>query len=110
MPMVTTYPPTAPTRADLDQTQGPVLVEFGATSCGICQSLQTVIAKAVHEHPEVKHIKVGDGKGQPLGRTFGVKLWPTLIALKDGREVGRLVRPLSHKPILEMLASISPQS
>ena len=108
--MATTYPTTSPTRADLDQTQGPVLVEFGATWCGICQSLQPVIAKAVNEHPEVQHIKVGDGKGQPLGRTYGVKLWPTLIALRDGREVGRLVRPLNHKQILEMLASISPQS
>lgn len=105
--MVTSYPPTAPTRAELDQSQGPVLVEFGAPSCGICRSLQPLIAKALDQHPEVQHIKVADGSGHPLGRTFGVKLWPTLIALRDGREVSRLVRPLSHAPIAEMLASLS---
>jgi thioredoxin 1 len=106
MPMVTTYPPTAPTRAELDQSRGTVLVEFGASWCGICQAVQPVIAKALGEHPEVQHIKVADGSGRPLGRSFGVKLWPTLIALRDGREVGRLVRPMSHGPIEKMLVSI----
>jgi thioredoxin 1 len=110
MPMASTYPPTAPTRAELDQSQGPVLVEFGAAWCGICQALQPVIAKALREHPEVQHIKVADGRGQPLGRTFGIKLWPTLIALRDGREVARLVRPMSDQPISKMLASIAEQS
>ncbi|HMI91785.1 MAG TPA: thioredoxin family protein [Polyangiales bacterium] len=108
--MATTYPPTSPTRAELDQSQGPLLVEFGATWCGICQALQPVIVKALREHPELPHIKVGDGRGQPLGRTFGIKLWPTLIALRDGREVARLVRPTSHGPILSMLASLDAQS
>ena len=32
-------------------------------------------------------------KGKRLGRTFGVKLWPTLIVMVDGHEAARLVRP-----------------
>ena len=75
-------PPAAPTRAELDGSQGPVLVEFGATWCGIRQALQPAIAEALHEHPEAQHMKVADGRAQPLGRSFGVKLWPTLIALR----------------------------
>jgi thioredoxin 1 len=83
-----------------------VLVEFGAASCGICRAAQPAIAEALREHPEVRHIKVADGSGQPLGRSFGVTLWPTLIALRDGREVARLVRPVGHEPIVKMLAAI----
>jgi thioredoxin 1 len=44
-------------------------------------------------HPAVRHIKVEDGKGKPLGRSFRVKLWPTLVYLDGGVEKGRVVRP-----------------
>ena len=43
--------------------------------------------------PEIQFIWVEDGNGKVLGRSFHVKLWPTLIFLKNGREVERLVRP-----------------
>ena len=51
-------------------------------------------------------LKVEDGRGKPLGRSFKVKLWPTLIFLKDGVEVERLVRPTASTPIAEALAKI----
>jgi thioredoxin 1 len=53
----------------------------------------------------VQHIKVADGRGQPLGRSFRVKLWPTLIVLRDGQEVGRLVRPSGRRAISELLSA-----
>jgi thioredoxin 1 len=47
----------------------------------------------LEQYPEVKHIKVEDGPGLPLGRSFGVKLWPNLIFLRDGQVVRQLARP-----------------
>ena len=41
----------------------------------------------------MRHIKVEDGKGRRLGRSFGVKLWPTLVLMERGTERGRVVRP-----------------
>ena len=43
---------------------------------------------------DLPHWKVEDGKGKPLGRSFQVKLWPTVILLRDGTEVARVVRPV----------------
>jgi len=43
----------------------------------------------------LRHIKVEDASGKRLGRSFNVKLWPTLVFLADGREVARVVRPKS---------------
>jgi thioredoxin 1 len=59
-------------------------------------------------HPSVQHIKVEDGSGQPLGRSFGIKLWPTLVFLKDGREVTRLIRPARPQEVTEAFNSIDP--
>jgi thioredoxin 1 len=41
----------------------------------------------------VRHIKIEDGRGRRLGRSFRVKLWPTLIFMRNGEEMERLVRP-----------------
>jgi thioredoxin 1 len=49
---------------------------------------------------------VGDASGKPLGRSFGVRLWPTLVFLKDGREAARLVRPSRTDEILHALEAI----
>ncbi len=82
-----------PTREEIDSTTGPVLLEFGTGWCGHCQLAAPAVAEALKDHPAIQHIKVEDGPGRRLGRSFRVKLWPTLIALKNGVEVARVVRP-----------------
>jgi thioredoxin 1 len=94
-PMTPTTPrvDTEPARADVDALPGATLLEFGAAWCGVCRSTQPAIAGALAKHPDVRHVKVEDASGRPLGRSFGIKLWPTLVFLCDGREIDRLVRP-----------------
>jgi thioredoxin 1 len=87
------YADQEPTRAAIDQTPGPLLLEFGTAWCGYCRSLQPQLAALLAQHPEVKHIKVEDGPGRPLGRSFGVKLWPNFVFLRDGQVLRQLARP-----------------
>ncbi len=82
-----------PTRAEIDATNGPVLLEFGANWCGHCRAIAPQVSSLLDALPEVHHIKVEDGPGQPLGRSFQVKLWPTFVFLRDGRERGKAARP-----------------
>jgi len=51
------------------------------------------MASLLARHPEVRHIQVEDGPGKPLGRSFRVKLWPTLVFMRDGKVLGVAVRP-----------------
>ena len=95
-----------PKRSEVDALQGPVLLEFGTDWCGHCRRAQPLIAGALAQHPGVRHIKVSDGSGKPLGRSFGVQLWPTLVFLRDGTEAARLVRPSSTDEILRALEVI----
>lgn len=79
-------------------------MQFGTDWCGYCNASEPVVEAALAERPEVRRIKVEDGKGRALGRAFQVKLWPTLIFLRDGREVGRVVRPQTVQEIAGALA------
>lgn len=95
-----------PTRGEIDALAGPLVVEFGAPWCGHCRAAQPLIAAALVAHPRVRHLKVEDGPGRRLGRSFAVKLWPTLVFLRAGREVARLVRPADAAAIAQALAQI----
>ena len=83
----------APSREEIDRGQGLVLLEFGTSWCPICRALAPYVSRLVEQHPQVRHVKVEDGPGRKLGRSFGVKLWPNLVFLKDGAVVRQLVRP-----------------
>lgn len=90
----------------LAATPGTLLLEFGAPWCSHCQAAQPLLAEALQHYPSLRHIKIEDGKGRRLGRGFKVKLWPTLIALRDGEEIGRLVRPDNSQAIAQLLAQL----
>ncbi len=96
-----------PARADVDQLAGITVVEFGTDWCPHCIGAQFAIATALGARSDIAHIKVEDGAGKPLGRSYRVKLWPTLIVLKDGQEVARLVRPTKAELISQALKPIS---
>jgi thioredoxin 1 len=102
------YASTEPARADVDRLAGPTLIEFGSPTCGHCQRAQPLLAAAIAAHPGLRHVKIADGPGRPLGRSFRVKLWPTLIFMRDGEEVLRLVRPATAHAIGDALAEIDP--
>jgi thioredoxin len=93
MPYEPVYPEDAPGREELAQIPGPTLLEFGANWCGICSSFAPELEKLLSEYPVVRHIKVEDGRGKPLGRSFRVKLWPTLVFLRDGHVIRQVARP-----------------
>ena len=104
--MNTQYAEKEPKREEVDALPGPTLVEFGSPWCGWCRRAQPLIAEALGRHPRVRHIKIADASGRRLGRSFGVKLWPTLVFLRDGKQAAKLVRPDEAEEISQALALI----
>lgn len=94
-----TYATDAPTREAIDAHRGALVLEFGTGWCGYCRQAQRAIESALAALPEVAHLKIEDGPGRALGRSFRVKLWPTLVFLRDGVEVARVVRPDDEAPL-----------
>ena len=101
--MAQPYDSTQPERSAIDAQPGIVALDFGTNWCGYCQAAEGSIRDALAPYPEVRHIKVEDGPGRPLGRSFRIKLWPTVVVLKEGREVARVVRPGDAQDIVDAL-------
>ena len=105
MAYVPTYVEEAPTREAIDARPGLALLEFGANWCGHCQAAQPAIQSVLAKHPDLDHRKIEDGPGRRLGRSFRVKLWPTLVLLRDGQEVARVVRPTQAADLSALLSN-----
>jgi thioredoxin 1 len=97
------YQTDQPERSAIEAEPGLVALDFGTDWCGYCRAAAPLIAGAVAAHPGVRHIKVEDGSGRPLGRAYRVKLWPTVVVLKDGKEVARVVRPADQDEVSQAL-------
>ena len=108
MAFSTDYESPGPSREAIDGLAGPVLLEFGTPWCGFCRAAQPRIAAALEPHPGVRHVKVEDGPGRRLGRSFRVKLWPTLVLLRDGQVLETLVRPHEAAEIAQALDRLDP--
>ena len=102
--MSTAYATHQPERAEIDSAPGILVLDFGTDWFGYCRAAAPAIAQAVAGQPAARHVKVEDGPGRPLGRSFRVKLWPTVVVLKDGQEVARVVRPADAGAVTEALA------
>ncbi len=102
------YSEQAPSREEVNALEGLTVIEFGTDWCGHCRAAQPAIEQALAKHPDIRHMKIEDGPGRRLGRSFRVKLWPTLIFMKDGEEVDRLVRPTDTTPIITALGKLHP--
>jgi thioredoxin 1 len=99
--MTQPYATTAPTRAQVDALPGATLIQFGTDWCGHCKAAEPLVSQILKDYPDVRHLKIEDGSGRPLGRSYRIKLWPTLIFMRDGVELSRLVRPGSVSLIEE---------
>ena len=71
---------------------GVTLVDFWAEWCGPCKMLTPIIDELVGEYDGKATIsKVNVDEASELAQQFGVSSIPTLLVMKDGKEVNRFV-------------------
>ena len=80
--------------SDFDTTiqSGVVLVDFYADWCGPCRRQLPVLEEiATKFEGKAKIIKVDTDKAQDIALRFGIQSIPTLVLLKNGKEVTKFV-------------------
>ncbi|KAK2636295.1 hypothetical protein Ddye_031087 [Dipteronia dyeriana] len=73
------------------ETNKLLVIDFTATWCGPCKSMEPVIKEFVAKYSEVEFIKIDVDKFTEITKQFGVEAMPTFILIKKGKEVDRLV-------------------
>jgi thioredoxin 1 len=72
--------------------QGVIAIDFTAAWCGPCKVMLPVLTELAREYAgHVRIIAVDVDDEQLLAQQFSVRAMPTLVILRDGREVGRVL-------------------
>lgn len=82
-------------------SEKPVLIDFYADWCGPCRMVSPTVDQIAEEHPEYLICKVNVDKEPELAAEFGVYSIPTLVAMRAGEVVGKVV---GARPKAELLA------
>ena len=80
-----------------------VLVDFYADWCGPCKMLSPIIDEIANENNHLKVCRINIDANQDLAVQYQVMSIPTLVAIKNWKEINRAVGVLPKKDILEML-------
>lgn len=80
-----------------------VLLDFWATWCGPCMMISPIVDEIAEENPAIVVGKVNVDEQPGLAQAFGIESIPTLITVKDGNEVGKLIGLRPKEDILNLI-------
>jgi thioredoxin len=90
--------------AEVEKSSAPVLLDLWADWCGPCHMLAPTIAQLSSELAgRVKVAKLNIDENPGIANRFGVRSIPTLLVLKGGKEVDRLVGVQPKQEIMRRL-------
>lgn len=90
----------------MDLTVGICAVKFGAAWCGPCQMMEPLLQKMKNEFSGINYISVDIDDKPQLAKTYRIRSLPTVILLKEGQEVTRLVGAVKTEPLRKALKDL----
>ncbi len=94
--------------ANEDELQCEVgVIKFGATWCGPCKKLEPVLTQLETEFPNITFMAVDLDQSPTLAKKYKIKSIPTLLFLKKGQEVERIIGLSLIEPIRKILRNLS---
>ena len=85
------------------KSQKPVLVDFYAEWCGPCKMLSPIIDQVAQENEDIKVVKVNIDESQDLAMKYQVMTIPTLVVIKEGKEINRSIGLIDKNQVVNMI-------
>lgn len=80
-----------------------VLLDFYADWCGPCRMVSPLVDEIAEENPQYLIGKINVDSEPELAESFGVSSIPTLVVMRSGKIVNRIVGARPKAQILSML-------
>lgn len=85
------------------KSEGKVLVDFYADWCGPCKMLSPTVDEVASENDDIKVVKIDVDESQEVAIKYQIMSIPTLVVIKNGKEVNRSVGVIDKEEILSMI-------
>ena len=85
------------------QSEKPVLVDFFADWCGPCKMLSPIVDEVASENSDIKVVKVNIDESQDLAMKYQVMSIPTLVVIKEGKEINRSVGLIDKSEVISLI-------
>ena len=85
------------------QSDKPVLIDFYADWCGPCKMLSPIVDEVAEENTDIKVVKINVDNAQDLAMKYQVMSIPTLVVIKDGKEVNRSVGLIDKSEVVSLI-------
>lgn len=90
---------------DEEVKSGVTVVDFFATWCAPCRMMGMVLEEVSEEHPEFNIVKVDVDQNEALARKFGVMSIPTIVIMRDGKQVEKHVGLMQKDDLVDLVKS-----
>ena len=85
------------------QSDKPVLIDFYADWYGPCKMLSPIVDEVAEENTDIKVVKINVDNAQDLAMKYQVMSIPTLVVIRDGREVNRSVGLIDKSEVISLI-------
>ena len=87
---------------EVEKSDKVVILDFWASWCGPCRMMSPIIDEIANENKELKVCKVNVDEEQEIAKQFNIMSIPTIVVLKDGKFINKVVGVVDKSEVLKM--------
>lgn len=88
------------------QLEGVCAIKFSATWCGPCKHMEPTVEKLANEFSTATFLAVDIDEAPELVQKYKIRTLPTLVIIKDGQEVERVIGSSLLEPLRKIFRTL----